>query len=281
VAATKLRPDGEPMERAEGGTNAQGVAVKEDGRAGSPRGVTELVLVRHGESQGNVAATLAHEAGAHVINVPARDADVELSDTGRDQALALGRLLSEFPEDQRTAVWSSPYARARQTAELAVHSGGWPTAVLVDERLRDRELGILDMLTSAGVEARLPEEAERRRWLGKFYYRPPGGESWADVALRLRSLLADLDRRHPGEGILLVCHDAVILLIRYILEGLTERELLDIAATSTILNASVSRFIRPGGTGPWLLESFNMADHLLTEGVTVTQHSGDADVHPR
>ena len=137
------------------------------------------------------------------------------------------------------------------------------------------------MLTSAGVEARLPEEAERRRWLGKFYYRPPGGESWADVALRLRSLLADLDRRHPGEGILLVCHDAVILLIRYILEGLTERELLDIAATSTILNASVSRFVRPGGTGPWLLESFNMADHLLTEGVAVTQHSGDADVHPR
>ena len=85
------------MERAEGGTNAQGVAVKDDGRAGSLRGVTELVLVRHGESQGNVAATLAHEAGAHVINVPARDADVELSDTGRDQALALGRLLSGVP----------------------------------------------------------------------------------------------------------------------------------------------------------------------------------------
>jgi broad specificity phosphatase PhoE len=244
-------------------------------------GVAQLLLVRHGESEGNVAATLAHETGAHVIPVPARDADVELSDTGREQALALGRLLAGFPDESRAAVWSSPYLRARQTAELAVTTGGWQTPVLVDERLRDRELGILDMLTSLGVEARLPEEAERRRWLGKFYYRPPGGESWADVALRLRSLLTDLDRRHPGQSVMLVCHDAVILLIRYILEGLTERELLDIAAATTILNASVSRFVRPDGNGPWQLESFNMADHLMSEGVPVTQHSGDANVQPR
>ena len=244
-------------------------------------GVTQLLLVRHGESQGNLAATLAHQAGAHVIQVPARDADVELSETGREQALALGRLLAGFPAEGRAVVWSSPYVRARQTAELAVTTGGWQTPVRIDERLRDRELGILDMLTSLGVEARLPEEAERRRWLGKFYYRPPGGESWADVVLRIRSLLGDLDRRHPGQSVMLVCHDAVILLIRYVLEGLTESELLDIAATSTILNASVSRFVRPDGTGPWQLESFNMADHLMSEGVPVTQHSGDANVHPR
>ncbi len=207
----------------------------------SAPGMTELLLVRHGESQGNIAATLAQQTGAHVIAVPARDADVELSDTGREQALALGRLLAGFPDGNRTVVWSSPYIRARQTAELAVTTGGWQTPVLIDERLRDRELGILDMLTSPAVETRLPEEAARRRWLGKFYYRPPGGESWADVVLRLRSLLADLDRRHPGQGVMLICHDAVILLVRYILESLTESELLDIAATSTILNASVSR----------------------------------------
>jgi broad specificity phosphatase PhoE len=255
--------------------------VSEDRQPGVPPGVAEILLVRHGESEGNVAATLARQAGAHVISVPARDADVELSEVGRQQALALGRLLSGIPEGDRAEVWSSPYVRARQTAELAVHTGGWRTGITVDERLRDRELGILDMLTSAGVEARLPEEAERRRWLGKFYYRPPGGESWADVALRLRSLLADLDRSHPGQRVMLVCHDALIMLFRYILEGLSERELLDIAATSTILNASVSRFVRPGGTGPWLLESFNMADHLLSGGVPVTEHAGDADVHPR
>lgn len=253
-----------------------------DDRSPVSTGLTELLLVRHGESQGNVAATLARQAGAHIIEVPARDADVELSATGREQALALGRLFADFQEEQRVAaVWSSPYVRARQTAELAVQTGGWPAVILIDERLRDRELGILDMLTSAGVEARLPEEAARRRWLGKFYYRPPGGESWADVVLRLRSLLADLEGE-PGAGrVVLVCHDALILLFRYILEGLTEAEILDIAATSTVLNASLTRFVRPDGVGPWILESFNMADHLVSEGVPVTEHAGDANVHPR
>lgn len=253
-----------------------------NGSAGGSRpGITGLVLIRHGESEGNVAATQAREAGAHVINVPARDADVGLSDTGRKQALALGRLLAGVPKLGRGAVWSSPYARARQTAELALQTGGWRQQVGLDERLRDRELGILDMLTSAGVEARFPEEAQRRRWLGKFYYRPPGGESWADVVLRLRSLLAELDRQHPGEEVLLVCHDALIMLFRYILQNLTESELLDLAATTSVLNASVSRFVRPGGTGSWELESFNLADHLTEHGVPVTEHAGDANVHPR
>ncbi|WP_230008671.1 phosphoglycerate mutase family protein, partial [Microbacterium sp. Bi128] len=87
-------------------------------------GVSELLLVRHGESQGNVAATLAQQAGAHVIDVPARDADIGLSDTGREQSLALGRLLAGYPDGRRTPVWSSPYLRARQTAELAVQTGG-------------------------------------------------------------------------------------------------------------------------------------------------------------
>lgn len=79
---------------------------------------------------------------------------------------------------------------------------------------------------------------------------------------------------------MLVCHDAVIFLFRYILEGLSEREILDIAATSSVLNASLTRFIRPDGFGPWTLESFNVADHLVSGGVAVTEHAGDTNVHP-
>ena len=58
-----------------------------------------------------------------------------------------------------------------------------------DERLRERDFGAFDGMTGAGIREQYPDEAKRRDLLGKFYYRPPGGESWADVALRIRSLL--------------------------------------------------------------------------------------------
>ena len=245
-------------------------------------GAVELLLIRHGESEGNVAATEARLAGAEVIDVPARDADVNLSDTGREQAKALGTALARIAEEFRPdAVVSSPYARALQTAEIGVETAGWPVKVRTDERLRDRELGILDRLTRLGVDTRFPEEAERRLWLGKLYYRPPGGESWADVALRLRSVLDELNSLGTGHRVMLVCHDAVILLFRYVLEGMNEQEILDLAAGTSVLNASITRYVRPTGEGPWTLESFNVADHLAEQGVAVTEHGGDASVHPQ
>ncbi|RAN73311.1 histidine phosphatase family protein [Bacillus sp. SRB_336] len=245
-------------------------------------GAVELVLIRHGESEGNVAATEASLAGAEVIAVPARDADVNLSTTGQKQATALGTALAGVRKEARPdAVVSSPYARARQTAEIAVEAAGWPMRVRTDERLRDRELGILDRLTRLGVETRFPEEAERRLWLGKLYYRPPGGESWADVALRLRSVLDELNNLGAGHRVMLVCHDAVIMLFRYVLEGMSEQRLLDLAGGTSILNASITRYVRPSGAGPWTLDSFNVADHLTEHGVTVTEHAGDSNVHPQ
>ncbi|MGP0221361.1 histidine phosphatase family protein [Paenarthrobacter sp. NCHU4564] len=250
--------------------------------AAQEAGAVDLLLIRHGESEGNVAATQARLAGAEVIQVPARDADVNLSGTGEEQARALGSALARIAEEFRPdAVVSSPYARARQTAEIAVGEAGWPVKVRTDERLRDRELGILDRLTRLGVEKRYPDEAERRLWLGKLYYRPPGGESWADVALRLRSVLAELNNLGSGHRVMVVCHDAVILLFRYILEGMTEKEVLDLAAGTSVLNASITRYVRPSGAGPWTLESFNVADHLAEQGVAITEHAGDASVHPQ
>ena len=231
-------------------------------------GATELILIRHGESAGNVAATHAQETGAEVIDVGLRDPDVPLSADGERQAVAA--------EERPDAVWCSPYLRARQTAELAGLS-----PFRVDERLRDRELGILDLLTSRGVAARYPVEAERKQWLGKFAYRPPGGESWADVALRLRSLLRDLDDAEDGRRVAVVCHDAVILLLRYVCEGLLEAELLDIASASSVRNGSITRLVRPSGTGFWEVASFNGVEHLAAGGAPVTEHAGDENVHPR
>jgi broad specificity phosphatase PhoE len=148
----------------------------------------------------------------------------------------------------------------------------------IDERLRDRELGVLDKLTGMGVEARYPAEAARRRWVGKFYYRPPGGESWADMALRIRSVLADIDRYEDGRRVLVVCHDAVTMVIRYVCEGLSEAEIMAIGRSTPVQNASVTRLVRAPGERLWRLDTFNAVDHLAEEGAEQTAPRGKTDV---
>ncbi|MBO3101209.1 histidine phosphatase family protein [Cellulomonas sp. zg-ZUI168] len=238
------------------------------------------MLVRHGESVGNVAATAAERAGLEVIALETRDADTPLSARGAEQAEALGTWLQEqSPGAGPEVVWCSPYVRAEQTATIALAAAGATLDVRLDERLRDRELGILDLLTRTGVEARYPQEAARRRHLGKFYYRPPGGESWADLALRVRAFLADLDRVESGRRVLLVAHDAVIMTIRYVCEALTEREVLELGRRDPVRNATVTRLARTPA-GAWTLTAFNHDDHLEREGAATTTHAGDRDALP-
>lgn len=231
----------------------------------------ELVLVRHGESTANVARERAELDGAERIAVAAPDTAVGLSELGRHQSLALGYWLAEQSDPAVDAIWCSPYARARQTADRALATAQLDLRVRADERLRDKELGILDTLTSIGIRKNFPEEAERRHWLGKFYYRAPGGESWADVALRVRSVLTDIV--HCGaERPVIVCHDAVIMLFRYICEGLDESTVLDIARQDPVGNTSVTRLAQHGPH--WTLVEYNSQTHLILDGQDLrTTHS--------
>ncbi|MEZ0579822.1 histidine phosphatase family protein [Nocardioides sp. MH1] len=239
-------------------------------------GPAELVLVRHGESVGNLADVAAQDAGAEVLDLDARDADVELSDTGRDQARALRRWVDGLDDGSGpTVVVTSPYRRAADTAALALE--GLDLTVGFDERLRERDLGQLDGLTGAGIRARHPEEAARRKKLGKFYYQPPSGESWADVALRVRSFLHDLRCGYDGERVWLFTHQAVIMSFRFALEGIDEAELLDLDRTVRIPNCSVTTFRRSGGL--FELDGFAETDALDHHDVDVTHESpkGDRD----
>lgn len=241
-------------------------------------GARELWLVRHGESQGNVAASEAHDAGAEQIDVPTRDADVGLSPLGERQARATGVFLGSMSLEVRPqALIVSPYLRARETARLACAEGGLDLPARIDERIRDRELGVLDRLTFAGVMARYPEEAERRRWQGKFYHRPAGGESWVDVALRLRTWVADLDRPSVPQRLLVVSHDVVIALLRYVCEGLDEEQVLQLARETPLRNASLSRLV-VAGDGAWRVEEYDEVAHLKHAGLEVTEHPGERHV---
>ena len=205
-----------------------------------------LWLVRHGQSQGNVARDAADEAGAHEIDIEMRDVDVPLSDLGRKQAEAAGRWFAALPRDERPEIiLASPYVRAKQTAEIICREGalaGGPAHTIIDERLREREFGIFDRLTTAGIRHKFPEEAAHRRRLGKFYHRPPGGESWADVILRLRSMLNTINLHYCDRRVLVVCHQVVVLCFRYILEELDEAQILNIDKQAEVLNCGIAAY---------------------------------------
>lgn len=211
----------------------------------SNRWPSTLWLVRHGQSAGNVARDAAHASGAERIELVGRDVDVPLSALGERQAVALGRWFAEGREDARPHVLlSSPYVRAIQTAERFRAAGGCEAdeAICIDERLREKEFGILDGLTVAGINKEFPEQAHFRAQLGKFYHRSPGGESWADVILRLRSVLDTVSLHYAGQRVMIFGHQVVVLCMRYILENMDEAGILAVDKAADVANCSITEY---------------------------------------
>jgi broad specificity phosphatase PhoE len=237
-----------------------------------------LHWVRHAESQGNVADTEARRAGAARLQLSHRDPDMPLSDLGRDQAAALGKAWHDRGGPPPALVLSSPYERALSTAKFAVSQAGWQVEVSRDERLRERDLGVLDGYTKSGIEQAFPEEAQRRAWIGKFYYRPPGGESWADVAGRVRAVMTDLLAAQISGTVILVSHEAVIMLARYVLEDLTEEQVLDLDAQSRMANTAVTAYARRDRS--WVRTSGPETGHLDQAAAPVTVEEGSDAVAP-
>jgi len=250
-----------------------------------------LWIVRHGQSAGNVARDAATAAGVAVIDIAERDVDVPLSALGEEQAQALGRWFASMPVDRRpTTVLSSPYRRALQTTEAVTAADGLhpDVCIEVDERLREKEFGILDRLTREGIRQRFPDQAEARDRTGKFYHRPPGGESWCDVILRLRSVLDTLSLHHsePGSRVLIVAHQVIVLCLRYLLEGMTEHEILAIDRAGDVANCGVTEYALDSGDGArgsggkLQLVTYNFVAPLEKAGAPVTARP-DVPAAPR
>src|SRR5437868_14263759 len=96
-----------------------------------------LVLVRHGESESNVASRRARKNGHHVGWDGVRQSDIVLTAEGRRQAIATGKWLAENFVFDRVIV--SPYQRAIQTAENICVQFPYQAKVRYDERIREKE----------------------------------------------------------------------------------------------------------------------------------------------
>jgi 2,3-bisphosphoglycerate-dependent phosphoglycerate mutase len=219
-----------------------------------------LVIVRHGESERNVRRVEAYKAGHLEYHLGVRDMDVPLTERGVRQAEYTGEhLKAKFRFDR---IFLSPYLRTVQTAEVMAERFAQKVDFTYEERIREKEFGILDGLTTAGIHQKYPEEAKRRQREGKYYYRPPGGESYPDVSLRLHSFLGTLARDCRKQSVLVVCHSVVVLTFRRLLERLTEKELLTIDRDpeQDVCNCSVTWYeFDPavGQRGKMQLKEFN------------------------
>ena len=243
----------------------------------------EIAIVRHGESAGNVARDRALAAGLSEIDIAKRDCDVPLSPLGERQSRALGQWLARN-FDKPHAVLSSPFLRACQTSRIVLEKAQWADVPLVvDERLREKEFGILDRLTRRGIEEEHPDQAEMFTRLGKFYYRPPGGESWTDVILRLRSMIDTLTREYARRRVVIVAHQVIVLCFRYLFERLDEETILAIDRERDVANCSTTVYRYDENLrehGGMSLVWYNRSEALKEAGERITRES-DVPVAPK
>ncbi len=236
----------------------------------------EIWLVRHGQSAGNVARDAAEAAKGLMIDIAERDVDVPLSELGVRQSQALSDWFAAMPEDEQpNVVLHSPYLRAAETARIIKHGidGAGLLASHVDERLREKEFGILDRLTTHGISHRYPDLYQQRQHVGKFYFRPPGGESWCDVILRLRSVLDTITREYSRERVLIVGHQVTVNCFRYLLERLDESTILEYDRSGDVPNCSVTSYSfdpTQGKRGKLQLKLVNFVAPLEAAGTPIT-----------
>ncbi len=78
--------------------------------------------------------------------------------------------------------------------------------------------------------------------MGKFYFRPPGGESCCDVILHLRSVLDTITRECRGEPVLIVGHQVIANCFRYLLERCDEQAILAIDRAADVPNCGITSY---------------------------------------
>lgn len=214
--------------------------MKEKNEAITQKWPNRLVLVRHGESRYNAERELVERGILKTYTdgmKNMRNADIPLSKKGIMQARKTGLFLKKQYKDF-DVVFVSPFKRASETG--AIIARNFPKVkVLVDERIREKEFGIADSMTTEELQALFPYEFERKRKEGKYYYRPIGGESYPDVNLRIWAFLTMIVREYPQARVLVVSHSAVMRAFRKNLEKLSEAQMFALDGKNELKNCAI------------------------------------------
>ncbi len=200
-----------------------------------------IVIVRHGQSEFNVAKDLLEEGLKERLEalVNVRNVDIKLTEIGIWQAKETGKYLAE--QDFKFDIcYSSPYKRALQTAEKIINQFDYELKIFQDNRVREKEFGVLHGLTGEAIREQFPEHYRARKRDGKYWHRLLGGENYPDVEFRLHSFLGTLVRDWPRKNVLIAAHQVPCILFRALFEHLREEEVLTLGDYN---NCGISEYI--------------------------------------
>jgi broad specificity phosphatase PhoE len=185
--------------------------------------VSELILVRHGETALNAARKFQGHSS------------VSLSERGREQAREAARALEA---ERITHVFSSDLPRALQTAQIVAAPHGRP--IVTDTRLREFDFGAWEGLSWSEILERWPEVGAHAPTQAR-YYAPHGGESFDDVVARVQSFFDDVESTLEDDArVLIVAHAGTLHAALAVLRppGIDP-------VTMSFTNGSVTRIPRP------------------------------------
>lgn len=182
----------------------------------------DLVFVRHGQSESNLAKKLSQAGNHQEINKlrGRHTRSYRLTELGKQQAAQAGMYLNKnFGFFDR--YYTSEYARAMETAgllRLNMSDKRW----LRDFFISERDWGDLSALPEDERQARFGE-ALRMKDIEPFFWTPPNGESLAQVGVRVDKMFGTLSRECSDMRVILVCHGEVMWVARILLERMSQQ----------------------------------------------------------
>lgn len=219
--------------------------------ASARRSAARLVLLRHGEAEGN--------RELRYLGVT----DAPLTELGREQARQLATAICPFGI---CAIYSSSLARARDTAQAL--AGDCHLPVTLRDDLREMSFGAWEGRTRASVLAEYPDLLAA--WEASAEVAPPGGESLVAVRARMVACANALVTAHAGQTVALFSHVGPIKCLVCAALGLplagAQRMWLDPASICVVEwrpPAPASAVEAPGAReGSGILRVFNALGHL-------------------
>ena len=198
---------------------------------------TEIILIRHGETEWNSQKRMQGHSNS------------DLSSVGQAQIQALGQWMKNVPFD---LIYSSDSLRAKQTAEAITQFSGHE--LQFDQRLREKNLGVFEGLTSEEARERHPEVFRLFKTAGSKYVIDEG-ESTQQLQDRALEIVDEIRIKHPEERVLLVTHGGFIRVVMKHSLGLS----LETPTRFLIRNTGVFRLV---WEDKWLVSLMGGVSHL-------------------